>query len=86
MPYALKCGRCHRGAASLDVAVAAYDKRVAPMLRAIAAAAPVRVNPLRAFIYCKHPGGCDEDLKAVRGIDRLEKVEVTSLPNVLDLS
>ena len=51
------------------------------MLRAIAAAAPGRVAPIRAFVYCKRDGGC-ADAAAVKSVARFASVEITNLPNV----
>ena len=54
-PYSLACvgGPCDVvKATSLDIVVAAYDHGTAPVVMAVAAAAPARVAPVRAFLYC----------------------------------
>ena len=85
-PYSLACvgGPCDVvKATSLDIVVAAYDYGTAPVVMAVAAAAPARVAPVRAFLYCKGPAGCDPaDVAAVRALERVASVEAIPLPNV----
>lgn len=85
MPYSLVCdGPCDvTKTTSLDVVVAAYDRKTAPVVAAVAAAAPARVAPIRAFLYCKGATGCDPaDVAAVRALDRVAAVDTMTLPNV----
>ena len=53
------------------------DERVLERARA------PRVAPVRAFLYCKGPAGCDPaDVAAVRALERVASVEAIPLPNV----
>ena len=56
----------------MDIVVAAYDHGTAPVVMAVASAAPARVAPVRAFLYCKGVAGCDPaDVAAVRALERV---------------
>jgi len=85
MPYSLVCdGPCDvTKTTSLDVVVAAYDHATFPVVAAVVGAAPARVAPIRAFLYCKGATGCDPaDVAAVRALTTVAAVKVVQLPNV----